>query len=209
MGMAVADADQGLGPMRAMITTAVVSCGAAMLLPSPAAAQERGAERFNVVIAFSEEECPAARDQEVVICEILVEEERYRIPSSLRFSESPQNVSWSRRVDKIRYVGEFGTMSCSPAGAGGITGCTQQFINDWAQDRSEAEQVRFGQIIDQARRERLGEIDQDAAEEQSRVEMIEREYMQRLERERSGELPGTATTPASEDEALPPLTPRG
>lgn len=194
--------------MKALITAASTALGAVMLSASPAAAQERGADRFNMVIAFSEEECPAARDQEVVICEILVEEERYRIPSNLRFSDSTENVAWSRRVDKIRYVGEFGAMSCSPAGAGGFTGCTQQFVDAWAKDKSEAEQVRFGQLIDQARRERLGEIDQDAAEEQSRVEMIEREYMQRLERERAGELPDASAVPSPDDAPLPPLTPK-
>jgi hypothetical protein len=55
--------------------------------------------------------------------------------------------------------------------------------------------VRFGLLIDQARRDRLSEIDEDAAAEQERVEMIEREYMQRLERERAGELPGMAQPP--------------
>lgn len=200
--------------MKALITAAMLPFGAAMLLAAPAAAQGNG-ERVNMVIAFSEEECPTARDQEIVVCEILVEEERYRIPSNLRFSDSPQNVAWSRRVDKIRYIGDFGAMSCSPAGAGGFTGCTQQFIDAWAQDRSEAEGIRFGQLINRARQERLGEIDQSAAEEQSRVEMIEREYMQRLERERAGELPGTTGTgrtpaPANtpEEAELPPLTPR-
>jgi hypothetical protein len=193
--------------MKALITAASVFLGGVVLAASPASAQGRGGDRVNMVIAFSEEECPAARDQEIVICEILVEEERYRIPSTLRFSDSPQNTSWAQRVDKIRYVGEFGAMSCSPAGAGGFTGCTQQFIDAWAKDKSEAEQVRFGQLIDQARRERLGEIDQDAAEEQARVEMIEREYMQRLERERSGELPGNPTAPTPDAASLPPLTP--
>jgi hypothetical protein len=181
--------------MKALLTAATVSLGAAMLAASPAAAQGAGGERINMVIAYSEDECPEARDQEIVICEILVEEERYRIPSNLRLSDSPQNVAWSRRVDKIRYEGDFGAMSCSPAGAGGFTGCNQKFVEAWGKDRAESEQVRFGQLIDQARRERLSEIDEDAAAEQERVEMIEREYMQRLERERAGELPGTAAAP--------------
>ena len=192
--------------MKAFLTLAAAGCAMAVLAASPAAAQERGGDRVNMVIAFSEEECPAARDQEIVICEILVEEERYRIPSNLRFSESTKNVAWSRRVDKIRYVGEFGTMSCSPAGPGGFSGCNQQMIDAWAKDKSEAEQVRFGQLIERARQERLAEIDEDAAAEQSRVEMIEREYMQRLERERSAELPGDTDAVSPDDMPLPPLT---
>lgn len=182
--------------MKALFTTASAAAAAALLGTLPAAAplfaQGPAGERVNMVIAYSEDECPTAQEGEIVVCEILVEAERYRIPSNLRFSDSTENVSWASRVDKIRYVGEFGAMSCSPAGAGGFTGCTQQFVDAWGKDKSEAESVRFGQLIEKARQERLGEIDQNAAEEQARVEMIEREYMERLERERNAPLPGDA-----------------
>jgi hypothetical protein len=167
---------------------------AACVLAAPLAAQGAN-EKINMVIAYSEAECPVAGEGEVVICEILVEAERYRIPSNLRTSDSPENVAWSQRVDKIRYVGDFGAMSCSPAGAGGFTGCTQQFIEAAYKDRAEADNVRFGQLIEQARAERLATIDTEAAAEQERVEMIEREYMQRLEREREGDLPGEGAPP--------------
>ena len=132
-----------------------------------------------------------------MICEILVEADRYRIPSNLRASDSPEGTSWARRVESIRYIGAFGTMSCSPAGAGGLTGCTQQMIDAAYADRSESDNVRFSQLIEQARQSRLSTIDEDAADEQQRVEAIEREYLERLERERDASLPG-------EDETAPP-----
>jgi len=91
-------------------------------------------------------------------------------------------------------------MSCDPAGAGGFTGCNQKFVEAWAQDRDEAEAVRFGRLIERARAERLSTIDTEAAAEQERVEMIEREYMQRLERERQAELPGEEQVPAAQGE---------
>jgi hypothetical protein len=163
---------------------------AAAFAPAPSALAQGPNEKINMVIAYSPEECPQAKEGELVVCEILVEAERYRIPPSLRDSDSPQNKSWVRRVEEIRYVGDFGAMSCSPAGAGGFTGCTQKFIEAAYKDRAEAENVRFGQLIEKARRERLAAIDAEAAAEQERVEMIEREYMQRLERERAAELPG-------------------
>lgn len=81
-------------------------------------------------------------------------------------------------------------MSCDPAGAGGFTGCTQKMIDAAYADRAEGENVRFSQLIEQARQERLSTIDTDAAAEQERVEQIEREYLERLERERSAPLPG-------------------
>lgn len=86
-------------------------------------------------------------------------------------------------------------MSCNPSGAGGFTGCTQKFIKAAYKDKGEADTVRFGQLIEKARQERLATIDSEAAAEQERIEMIEREYMQRLERERSGELPGETALP--------------
>ncbi|MCZ8368631.1 MAG: hypothetical protein O9293_01475 [Porphyrobacter sp.] len=161
---------------------------------SPAAAQSAN-EKINMVIAYDPSECPVAQPGEVVVCEILVEADRYRIPTNLRYSDNPANKSGARLVEEIKYVGDFGTMSCSPAGAGGFTGCNQKFIEAAYKDKSEADAVRFGKLIEEARAERLSTIDADAAAEQERVEMIEREYMQRLERERQSELPGEGQLP--------------
>ena len=169
---------------------------AALAAAGPAAAQSAN-EKINMVIAYNESECPVAQPGEVVVCEILVEEDRYRIPSNLRYSDDPANKAWANTVEEIKYVGDFGTMSCSPAGVGGITGCNQKFIEAAYKDRAEADGARFGQLIEKARAERLSTIDAEAAAQQERVEMIEREYMQRLERERQSELP-------SEGALLPP-----
>ena len=175
---------------------------------SPAIAQSAD-EKINMVIAYNENECPVAQPGEVVVCEILVEEERYRIPSNLRYSDNPANQSLARQVDQIKYVGDFGAMSCDPAGAGGFTGCTQKFIEAAYKDRAEADNVRFSLLIEQARAERLSTIDADAAAEQERVEMIEREYMERLEREREAELPGEGALPLPGAPAAPPPPPSG
>ena len=181
--------------MKHLLAPAALATLAALSAATPAAAQSAN-EKINMVIAYSEDECPEAKDGELVICEILVEAERYRIPSNLRYSDSPENKAWARQVEEIKYVGDFGAMSCSPAGAGGFTGCTQKFVEAAYKDRAEAENVRFGQLIEKARQERLSTIDATAAAEQERVEMIEREYMQRLEREREAELPGEGALPA-------------
>jgi hypothetical protein len=181
--------------MKHLFVPALITSAAAFAFAVPASAQSAG-EKVNMVIAYSADECPEAKQGELVVCEILVEADRYRIPKPLRNSDSPENVAWAQRVEEIKYVGDFGAMSCSPAGAGGFTGCTQKFIEAAYKDRSEADNVRFGQLIEKAREERLSTIDADAAAEQERVEMIEREYMQRLERERDGELPGEAALPA-------------
>lgn len=166
--------------------------GATLAAPAPASAQDKGGDKVNMVIAYSEDECPEAREGEIVVCEILVESERYRIPSNLRVSDNPANVSRSRQVDKIRYSGAFGIMSCDPAGAGGSLGCTQQMIDAAYADKKEGSRVQFARLIEQARADRLSTIDVEAAAEQERVEAIEREYLERLEAERKAPLPGEA-----------------
>lgn len=182
--------------MTSTFRLALFASAAALAVTSPLAAQDKAGDKVNMVIAYDESECPEQTEEgEIVICEILVEAERYRIPANLRTSSSPDNMSWSQRVQSIRYIGEFGTMSCDPAGAGGITGCNQKLIDQAYGERAESENIRFAQLIEQARQERLSTIDSDAAAEQDRVEIIEREYLERLERERNGELPGEEKTP--------------
>lgn len=182
--------------MTKLFTTAATALGFAFVAVSPAAAQDKPGDKVNMVIAYDESECPEAGANEIVVCEILVEAERYRIPSNLRQSDSPQNTARNGEVRTLRYITESGAMSCSPAGAGGFTGCTQQFIDNAYAEKSEAETIRFGQLIEEARQERLSTIDEDAADEQTRVESIEREYLERLERERNQPLPGEIETEA-------------
>lgn len=159
----------------------------------PAAAQEATVdEKVNMVIVYGDDTCPVSTDQEIVVCSRMAEDERYRIPETLRFSEDPANSAWARRVERLEMVGAFGTMSCSPAGAGGFSGCTQQMIDAAYADKKEGKDIRFGQLIAQAREDRLSTIDGEAAAEQERVEQIEREYMQRLERERDAPTPEEA-----------------
>ncbi len=176
--------------MSRLATLALIAPFAA-LATAPAAAQDQAGDRVNMVIAYSEDECPEqTAANEIVVCQIVVEADRYRIPSNLRASTAAGNQTQSQQFEKVRYIGEFGAFSCDPAGAGGFTGCNQKFIQAAYAEKDAAEGIRFAQLIEQARQDRLSTIDGDAAAEQSRVEQIEREYLERLERERSAALPG-------------------
>ena len=172
------------------IFAAALIATAALPFAAPAAAQDEAGDKVNMVIVYGQDECPAPMAGEITVCARKSENERYRIPDNLRTSDSPENTSWTQRVESYEMVGAFGALSCNPAGAGGFVGCTQQMINDAYKDRAEGSNVRFSQLIEAARAERMSTIDEDAAAEQSRVEQIEREYMERLERERTGTLPG-------------------
>lgn len=181
-------------------TLPVAAAIAAIAVSSAAAAQEEAGDKVNMVIVYGDDVCPEPGAGEITVCARKAENERYRIPEDLRLSDSPENTAWTQRVESYEMVGAFGTMSCDPAGAGGFTGCTQQMINAAYKDRAEGSAVRFSQLIEAARAERLSTIDAEAAEQQARVEQIEREYLERLERERSEPLPGEAAAGTTAEE---------
>jgi hypothetical protein len=170
----------------------------ALLAALPATAQDEATadenlDDVNLVIIYGEDKCPASVAGEIVICERWDEAERYRIPENLRESSDPANQSWTERVKSFETVGAFGTMSCTPTGYGGWTGCTEQLINAAYAERRGSQNVRATQLIEEARQERLSSIDAEAAAEQARVEVIEKEYEARLAAERDARAPGEAT----------------
>lgn len=176
----------------------------AIIAAAPLAAQqpvESPDDSYNMVIVYGEDACPESTAEQIVVCARKAEQERYRIPERLRFSGSPENQAWAERVERLEMVGKFGTMSCSPVGAGGFTGCTQEMISNAYADRAEGSEVRFSALVNRAREERLEGVDEEARLEQERVEMIEREYMERLERERQGEDATVEAEPLPEPES--------
>lgn len=185
---------------------AAVLAATAGSLASPAAAQnaEAEADTVNMVIVYGDDACPQSTPDQIVVCARQSESERYRIPEALRFSDDPANEAWANRVEKLEMIGDFGALSCSPAGLGGFTGCTQEMIKKAYADKAEGSGIRFGQLIAEAREERLSTIDEDAAAEQGRVEQIEREYMERLERERAAATPGEAAESLPQPETTTP-----
>ena len=170
------------------------------LVTAPAAAQDAAGDKVNMVIIYGNDECPASNDDVINVCARKSEGERYRIPDNLRASDDPDNTAWAKRAESFEMVGASGAFSCSPTGAGGFTGCTQEMIKAAYGEKGEASGIRFAQLIAAARSERLSTIDEEAAETQARVEVLERAYMDKLERERDGATPG-------EEEVLPAVTP--
>jgi len=179
---------------------------ASAALGAPAAAQDED-EKVNMIIVYGDDACPVSTADEITVCARKDESERYRIPESLRLSDDPANIAWTERVERYEAIGAFGALSCSPTGAGGFTGCTQALIDAAYGEKREGSDVRFGQLIAEARAARLSTIDEAAAAEQARVEAIEKDYMERLERERRQALPGE-NAPAREDDTpgdAPPI----
>ena len=160
---------------------------ASLLMAAPVAAQSAAGDKVRMAIVYGDDAAPAAQGDEIVVVARMPEADRFRIPEGLRYSEIPANDAWINRVERLEFVGASGTLSCSAVGVGGSTGCTQEMIRNAFADKKASASVRFGALIAAARAERLSTLDSTAADEQARVEALEKEYMDRLEKEREGD----------------------
>ncbi len=120
--------------------------------------------RVNQLIVYGNDPCPRSSDEEIIVCVKRPENDRYRIPAPLRDSPGPASNSWANRASELQYVGRTGTGSCSPSGPGGATGCLMQFINQARAERRGGDEVNWTALIEQARQERLGRIDEQSEE---------------------------------------------
>lgn len=183
--------------MKRMIAIASVATILAAAAPATAQAVADG-ERIMMVTIPEGEECPTSEDPDtIIVCDEISAGDQYRIPGNLRQSGDPANNSWTERTRAMEDIGKFGPGSCTNIGGGSELGCTAQFIEEAYAEKEAAPERRFSQQIEEARQERLASIDGEAARTQSRVEELERAYMERLEAERDGPVPG------EEEEALP------
>ena len=108
----------------------------AVMTPIPALAQSG---RISEIIVYGTDPCPRSTDDNVVVCARKPEAERYRIPERLRQGGSRQSrESWANRAIAFETYGRTGINSCSPVGAGGFTGCTQQLINQAFKEQRES-----------------------------------------------------------------------
>jgi hypothetical protein len=155
--------------------TLIAVLPAALLVGMPAAAQGVD-EKVNQLIVYGDDACPQSSGNEITVCARKDESERYRIPEALRETFSPENDAWTNRVLAYETVGANGTLSCSPVGPGGLTGCVGKLIDTAYAEKKQDPNIRFSQLIAEERARRLASIDQDAAEMQARVEQAEREY---------------------------------
>ena len=167
-------------PRILLAAAALVSGGLAFAVP--ASAQGDG-ERVNQLIVYGDDPCPPSTDDQITVCARKDESERYRIPEPLRKSDSPENDAWNNRVLAYETVGKNGTLSCSPVGAGGWTGCVDQMIQTAYAEKESDSSVRFSELIAEERAKRLSTIDEEAKETQERVEEAEQEYEQRQKAE--------------------------
>jgi hypothetical protein len=161
-----------------MMKIATLFCASvALQMTSPAYAQEAAPlapddARVNQLIVYGADTCPPSTEDEIIVCARLPEEERFRIPRALRDRPNePASRSWHDRAIELSYVGRSGIGSCSPAGAGGFIGCSNQLIRQAQAERRGDRDINWARLVEEARRDRGRRIDREAAEiERDQVE---------------------------------------
>lgn len=131
--------------------------------------------RVKLVDRFGDDACPESTEDEIVVCSIYNEGDRYRIPQILRNDPNdPANQSWTERAVSVRTLGASGINSCSPSGAGGFAGCTQSLIDAAYAERQNAPNVEAGRLIAEERQNRLELIDAEAEDVERRILELEK-----------------------------------
>jgi hypothetical protein len=116
-----------------------------LLIALPAAAQQTAGtgdgppKRVRSVITYGDEACPKQTDpDEIVVC-ASGGDSPYRIPKRFRGEgrkQAPTAQAWTNRMETVEEVNRAGLPnSCSAIGSGGQSGCTQQMIRQWYQER--------------------------------------------------------------------------
>lgn len=110
---------------------ALAPLAAALGLIAMAAPADAQNYRSRTVLVYGEDPCPTSTNpDEIVICARRPEEERYRIPKDIREQEKAaidrrDDVGAQRTELASGRPSAVGIGSCSTAGPGGMTGCTQ------------------------------------------------------------------------------------
>ena len=127
---------------------AVTASIALLAISSPALAEDQSLgdaqqsappERISFLVTFGTEKCPEAVGDEIMVCAVQPEGDRYRIPKPVRAnSESPvAGGSWTSAAESLDGYGRAVLPnSCSVNGSNGFTGCMQQALQKWHAERS-------------------------------------------------------------------------
>jgi hypothetical protein len=166
--------------MHRIARISVAAMAVILSVPAVAHAQETatvqpGDEKINQLIIYGNDKCPESTGNEIVVCARMDEADRFRIPSSLRDDPNdPRNQAVSERIKAYEYVGASGTMSCTPSGAGGFTGCGLKEIDKAYAEKAQDPGITFGRLIAAERAKRMAGIDAEAAEIDERVKEFEK-----------------------------------
>ena len=151
----------------------LAAAGAGLALAAaPASAQgtapPAAEPKISAMVVYGEDPCPPSTNDTIVVCARKPEGERYRIPEILRGDPNdPKNQAWAERATALEYAGRSGIGSCSTVGSGGASGCFNQIVREARAERRADPAVNWNALVEEARRERLGKIDEQAEAEEA------------------------------------------
>lgn len=151
--------------------------GSPALAQSGAAVGPQDTEKVKQVFVYGEDPCPKGEGDEIVVCARLPDNDRYRIPKELRADpNAPVNQAWANRARSFETVGAAGINSCSPVGAGGMTGCFNQLARAAKEERQKLlGEGSWADAVAAEREKRLGNLDAESEEIEARVKAEEAE----------------------------------
>ena len=121
-----------------VMATAAPATAQTALKPPESSDGSKPRERF--VTVFGKDACPkATSSDEIVVCSRRPDEERYRIPSTIRTAQgkvAATNARRNRLVGNAATGAGGGIGSCTPNGPGGGTGCNQQMQDAYREENS-------------------------------------------------------------------------
>ena len=163
-----------------LIALSLLTCAAPALAQSaptqaaPTAVTGPDNEKVNLVIVYGDDPCPKATGEELVVCGRKEEKDRYRIPEPLRGDpNAPANQAWGEQYKSLEYVGKSGIDSCSPSGIGGFTGCFQKLARAAKDEKRQADNASWADLVAAERAKRLSTIDADSDAIEARVKAEE------------------------------------
>ncbi len=127
---------------RMLIAASLLATPAIALAQDKAAPPDGPPKQIRSILLYGDQKCPEATNpEEIVVC-ANAGDSPYRIPKRFRnvAKTDPASTSWVRKMEVVQDVNRLGLPNgCSPVGSGGQTGCTRQFIQQWAQEKLEKE----------------------------------------------------------------------
>jgi hypothetical protein len=125
----------------AMLFAGAALAGALAAASAPAQTDDR---RTGQIIVYGNDPCPrVTAGDEIVVCARRPERERYRIPEAFREGQRLRDgESWAARAESVEDEGDTGIGSCSTVGPGGFTGCWEEMMRQYRQDRRANPQPR-------------------------------------------------------------------
>ena len=142
----------------------------ALAAASAPAQEAQGTEKVNQVTVYDRADCPEEQPGTITSCIVITGESPYRVPNALRTApDTPPNRSPAVNARKtITPVSGFG--SCSASGVASQATCAGQEYEAWKRRQGRGQATVYSDLIEKERRERLGVIDQEAADQQAIVD---------------------------------------